>query len=519
MVEGKYKSDQIDWWEKHKHEVLAIKRRKAVLKRRTDQERLEYDRPKKELEEIHQELVKKLNEINNSINSEVFNFQFRGPNFDRFEMILIQKGLFKFKVNWFDFEEYLPLNKFSGFINEKLNEQSYKIYLGGEFFLNENTQHAELNLSILLKNLSDGVTVAVNNSKGIVENTQEILILVSKDTRFIGQLLSKISHLAVLVLSRNVLQKNAFIIDNQDLFKEESCWLHLDETEVRESSSIESNHRCISENKYIEKFVNQPKLNEIENQIYFEKIMTKHLLQNKQKKLEKALKEKENSYDKFITEKKIDIKASEKLLEDLINRKTKIEGEIRNVNEKIEKIKTSREFYVKEAREKFKLIIDQEKIILNKSFNDLKRMKDAENQMLLSNFQEQEMNIRELTEEHQKLDEKIDQFHKKNKVISEEMETQLALNKKLEEKVNKLESEFEEKHFFAKIMEMSSKSNKETACLICSQNRREIVNMPCKHLTVCSKCHYKIVLSLSFKVCLICKNKVERNIRVIFEKL
>lgn len=517
MVVGKYKSDQIDWWEKHKHEVLAIKRKKAILKRRSDQERQETDRPKKEQEEIQMELIKKLKEIDNSKDSEIFNFQFNGPDFTRFEMILMQKGLFQFKVNWFDFEEYAPLDKFSTFINEDLSEQNYKIYLGGEFFLNENTHHAESNLSILLKNLSNGMTVAVNISKGICENTQEILILVSKDTFYIGKFLSKISHLAVLVLSRNILQKPHFISQTQDLFREESCWLHLGDSEKDCSKEIFIENK--GKNKYIEKFVNQPELNEREKEISLEKIVRKHVLENELKKLEKSLKEKENSYDKFITEKKNDIKVSEKQLEELISRKDKIESETKNINEKIEKIKNCRESFVKEAKENFKEILNHEKMVLNKNFNELKRMKDAENQNMINNFHEQEINFRELMEEHQKLDEKIEETHKKNKQLSEEIELQMIVNKQLEETVSKLESESEEKHLFEKISKMNSKSNKETACLLCLQNRREIINMPCKHLTICWKCNYKILSTVSFKMCLLCKERVERTIRIIFEKI
>jgi len=515
MVVGKYKSDQIDWWEKHKHEVLATKRRKDIMKRRIDQARVETDKPKKELEEKHLELEKKLMEIKNAKNSEIYKYQFNGPGFDRFEMVLVEKGLFKFKVSWFDFEDYVPLDKFSGFINEYLDEKKYRTCLGGEFCLNENTQHAQLSLSTLLKNLSNGLSVLVNIETGM--DTQEVLVLVSKDTNHIGQFLSPISHLAVLVLSQNALLKNTCIIDNEDLFKEKSCWLHGDDSEKDNKEIMFENKKGISENKYIEKFVNHPKLNELENKIYFEKIMKKHVLQNEMKKLDNALKEKENSYEKFLSEKKLDIQASEKQLEELNWRKQKIENEIKMVNEKIENIKTSRESHVKEAREKFKAILDQEKINLNKKFNDFKKMKDAENQALLINYQEQEMNFRELVDEHQKLDEKIEEIHKKNKQITEEIEAQVTLNKQLEEKVNKLESEFEEKNFFAKIMEMSMKSNKETVCLICSQNRREIVNLPCKHLTLCSKCHYKIVTSLSFKFCLVCKASVGRTMRIMFE--
>lgn len=525
MVEGKYKSDQIDWWEKHKHEVLAFKRRKEILRRRNDLERLEIDRPKKELEERQYELTKKLQEINNSDNAAFFAFQFVGPDFDRFEMILVQKGLYQFKVNWFEFDEYAPIEKFSELINENLSTKSYRIYLGGEFFLNETTNHAQVNLSILLKNLSTGQMVAINSKKGIEENTQEVLMLISKDTPYIGHFLSKISHVAVLVLDKNILQKNLLYLSNEEpnLFKEESCWLQLGEFEANNFKEImfleEKNHVFLKGNNYVEKFLNQSKNNEMENKVYFEKIMKKHILQNEQKKLEKALKEKENSYDKFISEKKIDIKASDKQISELLIRKEKIEGEIHGINDKINQIKSSREQYVREARDKFKQIVEQEKAILNAKFNELKKAKDEENQVILSNYNEIDINFKELVEDHQRLDDKREEIYKKGKQISEELEVQLLLNKQTAEQVKKFESESHEQDFFAKLKEISSKINKEKVCLICTKNRREIVNMPCKHLTLCSKCYTNIIVKINFRICLICNNPFERTIRLLFEKL
>lgn len=488
------------------------------MKRRTDLVMQEVNKPKKELEDIQHELVKKLDEIQNARASESLNFQFRGPDFERFEMILLVKGLFNFKVSWFDFEDYLPLDNYSGFINENLTEQNYKIYLGGEFFLTEYTQDAQLNLSILLKNLSCGTIVAVNAEKGIKENTQEILIVVSKDTQHIGQFLSKYSHLAVLVLSRNVLQKNTYIIDNEDMFKEESCWLQVDESEKDARDVIfEGRLENKGENKYIEKFVNQPAINEQENKMHFDKILRKHVLQNELRKLEKALKEKENSYDKFLAEKKSDINNSEKQLQGLVHQRERLEADCNEITEKFNNIKLNRESYVKTFRQNFKQQLDDEKNRLNKAFNDFKRTKDMLNQVVLNNFQESEMTLRELQDEHLKLDEKNEEIHKKKKQLREEIEIQITLNRQLEEKVSKIESEFEEKNFFAKIMDLSMKSNKETVCLICNQNRRDMVNLPCKHLTVCSKCFNKIMIPLSFKFCLVCKASVERNIKVLFE--
>lgn len=524
MVVGKYKTDQIEWWEKHKHEVQAMKRRKAILKRRNDLERLENDRSKKELEEMHNELNKKLEEINQSKSSDFYAFQFLGCDFDRFEMVLIQKGLYNFKVNWFEFENYVEIDKFSALINEKMTPQLYKLHLGGEFFLNETTQHAQMNLSILLKNLSNGTTVAVNTSKGVEENTHEILMLASKDTNFIGKFLSKITHVAVLVLSKNILQKNTlFFNEDDELFKEESCWLQLNECENNGNDdkflNEQNNSTLLKGNHYMEKFVNQAKNNELDNKIYFEKIMKKHILQNEQKKLEKALKEKENSYDKFITEKRADIKASEKQLSELLMKKEKIEKEMKVINDKINDIKEMRELVVKEAREKFKLTMELEKNSLNAKFNEVKRLKDQQNLNILSNYHEVEINFRELLEEHQKIDDKIGEIHKKKKQIAEEIESQMLFNKQMEEKIKKFENEKNEMNFFAKLKEISSKSNKETVCLVCAENRREIVNMPCKHLTICSKCYSKIFLPINFRFCLICKQSVDRVVKVLFEKL
>ena len=271
------------------------------------------------------------------------------------------------------------------------------------------------------------------------------------------------------------------------------------------------------ENKYIEKFVNQPAINEQENKMHFDKIMRKHVLQNELKKLEKALKEKENSYDKFLAEKKSDINNSEKQLQELVHKREKLEADCNETTAKINKIKVDRESYVQTFRQNFKQELDYEKNRLNKAFNDFKRTKDMMNQVVLNNFNESEMTLRELQDEHLKLDEKNEEIHKKKKQFREEIDIQITLNRQLEEKVSKIESEFEEKNFFAKIMEMSMKSNKETVCLICNQNRRDMVNIPCKHLTVCSKCYYKIMMPLSFKFCLVCKASVDRNIKVLFE--
>lgn len=47
-------------------------------------------------------------------------------------MILIEKGLYKFKTNWFDLEEYSLVSNFDEFFKEEISEEIFRIYLGNK---------------------------------------------------------------------------------------------------------------------------------------------------------------------------------------------------------------------------------------------------------------------------------------------------------------------------------------------------------------------------------------------------
>lgn len=81
----------------------------------------------------------------------------------------------------------------------------------------------------MLSVLSQKNVVAINYSKGCENNTQEVLIVISKDTEFFGKFLNKTSHLGVIILPRKSFKSLA--LERKDVFKEESCWLFLEEAE------------------------------------------------------------------------------------------------------------------------------------------------------------------------------------------------------------------------------------------------------------------------------------------------
>jgi trichohyalin len=255
------------------------------------------------------------------------------------------------------------------------------------------------------------------------------------------------------------------------------------------------------------------------DQLNYEKIMRKYILRHEVKNLEKSLKEKEYSYEIYLVEKKEELKYLVNQLNDLRKRKDTYEEDLKKLNDRNNIIKKNKDELINMNKEKYKLKIDEEKKTLNKRFNELKRKLDEENLDINNYYKEHEGNMKELQEEHQKIDEKLELIYKKKKEFAESFDTLEEENKKMVELIKKLESDFEEKHFFEKIIEINNKTNKETVCLICAEKRREIVNMPCKHITMCSECYFRVTSNLNFRVCFICNRFIERTIKAIVENI
>lgn len=247
--------------------------------------------------------------------------------------------------------------------------------------------------------------------------------------------------------------------------------------------------------------------------------MRKYILRHEAKNLEKSLKEKEHSYEIYLVEKKEELKYLVNQLNDLKKRKDNFEEDLKKLNDRNNIIKKDKDELINKNKEKYKEKIDEDKKNLNRRFNELKRKLDEENLDINNYYKEHDGNMKELQDEHQKIDERLELIYKKKKEFGEMFDNLEEGNINMIDIIKKLESDFEEKHFFEKIIEINNKTNKETVCLICAEKRREIVNMPCKHITMCSECYLRVTSPLNFRVCFICNRFIERTIKAIVENI
>ena len=317
------------WWEKNKEKIQVIKEKKRVIKnikKQIVEEREEM------IEKDNMKLYKKTKEFNEKIQnipvkSKEYLFDFIGPNFDHFEMVLFERGNFPFKSHLFKIEKFESIYKYPELFNSNTNLYKYKKWLGGEFIIKDlRDEYDGKNLAILENFLNSEIDIGINTSK---ENSHgEILLVFSRNTRFLGKFMNKFSKIGVFVFNfEKYIIKNDFKMKknkNENIFEEKndvkekiSYWLQKNEEEISEINTVFLGKQSFEWNNVKDKYISQMQLyNEIEflkKEIKKEnesRLFNKETFLKENNRLKRLIKEtkneiKENEYTKIILMKKL----------------------------------------------------------------------------------------------------------------------------------------------------------------------------------------------------------------------